>query len=231
MPDGLTAVTFGDSDATKIGDRIVAAGYPGAFTTDLDEREFQATDGTVSQTSAVIEGEALTPESPDALQHQAPLRPGMSGGPLLNQNGELIGLNTFSSTDDRTQNLNGAITSKRIEQLLKDLKAGKNTGYVGWTDFDLVPYGDRDALVVGRVKSGSPADKREIDHGEVIVKLDGTPIASVPEMCSILNSKSSGDTLEVQSIPSSVWARMPANADVGKYLKSQPTPEKNLTLE
>jgi hypothetical protein len=50
-------------------------------------------------------------------------------------------------------------------------------------------------------------------------------------MCSILNSKSSGDNLEVQSIPSSVWARMPANADVGKYLKSQPTPEKNLTLE
>ena len=233
VPDGLSAVTFGDSDSADIGSRVVAAGYPGGFASDPDEREFQATDGTLSQTAASIDGTALEPDGPDALQHQAPIRPGMSGGPTMNDKGEIIGLTMASSANANDQNLNIAISSKRIRQLLPDLEGGKNTGYVGWSELFTEPLGDRRALVVGRIKSGSPADKREIQGGDVIVSLDDTPVSSYPEMCSILNSKSSGDSLKVELIPTSVWGRWlrsPEN-DLGAFLGRQRTVTKSLNLE
>jgi S1-C subfamily serine protease len=211
----------------------VAAGYPGGFASDPDDRGFQATDGTLSQTAASIEGTALEPDVPDALQHQAPIRPGMSGGPTMNDKGEVIGLTMASSADARDQNLNVAISSKRIQQLLPDLESGKNTGYVGWSELFTEPFGDRRALVVGRVKSGSPADKREIRGGDVIVSLDDTPVASYPEMCSILNSKSSGDSLKVEVVPTSVWGRWlrSPESDLGAFLGRQRTVTKSVTLE
>lgn len=232
VPEGLSAVKFGDSDATKIGSRVVAAGYPGGFTSDPDEREFQATDGTLSQAAAKIDGTALEPEVPSALQHQAPIRPGMSGGPLMNEQGEVVGVTMAFSIND-LQNLNTAITSKHIQQLLDDLKAGKNTGYVGWSEFERVNFGDRKALVVGRVKSGSPADKREIAGGDVLVSLDGTPVQSMPEMCNILNSKSSGDSLKIEAIPTAVWGRWirSPETNLGAFLARQRTVTKPVTLE
>jgi S1-C subfamily serine protease len=231
VPDGLSAVTFGDSDAMQIGVPLVAGGYPGGFTDDIEKREFQATEGTLSQEASRIPGTTLDPVTPDALQHQAPVRPGMSGGPLMNAKGEVIGLNTFGTGDASTENLDVAISSKRMQQLLKDLEAGKNTGYVGWSELDTVPYGSRDALVVGRIKSGSPAAKRALTSGEVLLKLDGTPISTVPEMCSILNSKSSGDSLEVTSVPGSVWKRWNGTDDIGQFLNRQQALTKNVTLE
>ena len=96
-----------------------------------------------------------------------------------------------------------------------------------------MPFGDREALVVGRVKSGSPADKREISGGDVIVKLDDTPVESLPEMCRILNSKSSGDSLKVEAVPVGVWGRWlkSPETDLGAFLARQRTVTKPVTLE
>ena len=85
-------------------------------------------------------------------------------------------------------------------------------------------------LVVGRVKAGSPAAKRDLINGEVILSLDDTPISTVPEMCAILNSKSSGDTLKVESIPGTAWRRYNGR-DIGSFLKAQKAYTTNITLE
>ena len=176
VPDGLSAVTFGDSDSAEIGSRVVAGGYPGGFASEIDEREFQATDGTLSQPSREIELSALEPTIPDALQHQAPIRPGMSGGPTMNEKGEVIGLTMASSADAQDQNLNIAIASEahpaaapgsreRQEHRLRRLERAR--------------HACRSATAMRSSSAASsparPRTSARSQGGDVIVKLDDTP--------------------------------------------------------
>ncbi len=91
---GLPALPVGDSDKVEIGERVVAIGNPKGL-------ELTLTEGIV---------ENISLDSRNGyrfIQHQAPLSPGSSGGPLLNMRGEVIGINAFNIKD--AQNLNGAI--------------------------------------------------------------------------------------------------------------------------
>src|SRR5207302_7497528 len=91
---GLRTLKVGDSDKVEVGDQILAIGNP------------QGLDLTF--TSGIVESVRLDPDKGYRfIQHQAPISHGSSGGPLLNINGEVIGINTFSVKD--AQNLNGAI--------------------------------------------------------------------------------------------------------------------------
>jgi hypothetical protein len=91
---GFQTLKVGDSDGVVVGDSVVAIGNPRGMTSTF-------TSGIVS--SVRID----TEEGYRFIQHQTPISPGSSGGPLLNLRGEVVGINTFMIKD--AQNLNGAI--------------------------------------------------------------------------------------------------------------------------
>lgn len=102
---GLPTVPVGDSDKIEVGDRVVAIGNPKGL-------ELTLTEG-------IIESVRQDPQNGYRfIQHQAPISPGSSGGPLLNMRGEVIGINAFNVRD--AQNLNGAIPINYVKAYLND---------------------------------------------------------------------------------------------------------------
>lgn len=223
-PKGLVDGRLGSSARVRAGDRVMALGYPSAFEKEPTERRLQASEGIVSSPSGETVLGPAAPAFPEVIQHQAPLNPGSSGGPLLNDRGEVIGINTFGSAAEQSQNQNAAIAIGRVKSLLPDLQAGKNNGYVGWQLLPLrggqLPLrpsttGRRGAaLVVVTVDAGSPADRRKLRFGDTIYEVDGTPVHQFQDVCDILNSKASGDTIRVEGY------RFPPVALFGKRMNA-----------
>ena len=207
-PKNLVAAKLGSSAKVQAGDRVTALGYPSAFEDRLSDRKLQASEGIISAPSGKTSLGKASPALPDVIQHQAPLNGGNSGGPLFNERGEVIGVNTFSSARTSSQNQNAAIAVDRVKSMLADLEAGKNSGFVGWRLLPLtggsLPLRPRttgrqgSALVVLSVDSGSPADKKHFDFGDTIYEIDGTPVRKFQDVCDIVNSKASGDTIRVE---------------------------------
>jgi V8-like Glu-specific endopeptidase len=102
---GLPALPVGDSDKVEVGDRVIAIGNPKGL-------ELTLTEG-------IVESVRLDPQNGYRfIQHQAPISPGSSGGPLLNLKGEVIGINAFGVRD--AQNLNGAIPINYVKPYFTD---------------------------------------------------------------------------------------------------------------
>src|SRR5579864_2333673 len=102
---GLPALPAGDSDKVEVGDRVIAIGNPKGL-------ELTLTEG-------IVESVRLDPQNGYRfIQHQAPISPGSSGGPLLNMKGEVIGINAFGVRD--AQNLNGAIPINYVKPYFND---------------------------------------------------------------------------------------------------------------
>lgn len=207
-PKTLIEAKFGTSAKVAAGDRVIALGYPSAFEERINDRALQASEGIVSAPTGKTSLGLASPSLPEVIQHQAPLNAGNSGGPLFNERGEVIGINTFSSGRAASQNQNAAIGIDRVKSLLADLEAGKNSGFVGWRLLPMtggqLPLRPRttgrqgSALVVLSVDAGSPADKKKFEFGDTIYEIDGTPVRKFQDVCDIVNSKASGDTIRVE---------------------------------
>jgi len=102
---GLPVIPVGDSDKIEVGDRVIAIGNPKGL-------ELTLTEG-------IVESVRLDPQNGYRfIQHQAPISPGSSGGPLMNMKGEVIGINAFGVRD--AQNLNGAIPINYVKPYFND---------------------------------------------------------------------------------------------------------------
>lgn len=227
-PPEITELPLGDSDAVESGAQVVALGYPANFQR-YKQQTVSSTEGSVSNPDLV--GNQISedlPTYPALIQHTAALNPGNSGGPLMNDQGEVVGINTLSRSGRGAQGQYYSIDINTVETLLPDLEAGTDRAYVGWAiaPLDLVPpviriadyidsYGfsvatakanvnfDERELnglyVLGDVDSGSPADKK-IFGGDLVTEIDGTSVESVNQVCKILQSKSPGDSIRVSGI-------------------------------
>jgi S1-C subfamily serine protease len=209
-PSGLKPAKLGSGKSVTSGDEVVAMGFPGSFEGETSERRLQGTDGTVSSGAAPgTIGDDL-PKYPSLIQHAAPISPGNSGGPLFNNKGEVVGVNTIGSTGE-SQNQNGAISMTRARSLLRDLEAGRDSAYVGWqlTVLD----GSSLASIVGArpdhsgkqpvvfaVDADSPAEKAtpgKLVPGDTVTEIDSQPVSSYADICDVLGSKSSGDRISI----------------------------------
>lgn len=215
--EDLKQVEFGDSGELGQGDEVTAIGYPEAAG-DASQQKAVLTTGVVQSPDVAATGYASSPDLPSTVQHSATLNAGNSGGPLLNDNAELVGINSFSLSGTEGQYY--SISSNHAQPHLQGLAEGKGQNNPGWqglvsvSDPNFAYYfaendqadakaiqkrllnKEIDGLYVKSVDSNSPADESLV-AGDVITHLKDTAVNAVPQVCNILQSSAPGEKLTV----------------------------------
>ena len=192
----LKPLALADSGNVQPGQGAVAIGSPFGY-------EESITAGIVSAVDRSIEapnGYSI----PNAIQTDAPINHGNSGGPLIDASGKVIGVNVQIAADDSggsSQNagVGFAVPSNTVKRVVEALVAGRAVqhAYLG------VSVGvnlNGSGAVVGTVRAGGPAAAAGLKSGDVVVALIGKPIADANELTSAIAALRPGDkaTLEVQ---------------------------------
>jgi serine protease Do len=179
---GLPTVAFGDSDALRVGDHVVAIGNPFGL-------DHTVTAGIVSAKERVIGAGPY-----DAfIQTDASINPGNSGGPLFNLEGEVVGINT--AIVPQGQGIGFAIPSSLAKDLIQSLQSdGKVVR--GWLGLVFQPLdealakafgvGKDEGALVADVTAGSPAEKAGIAIGDVIVEVGGKKLEDARQLPALV---------------------------------------------
>jgi len=194
---GLHALQLGDSDSLKVGNWVVAVGSPFGL-------EQTVTAGIVSAKGRVIGSGPYD----NFIQTDASINPGNSGGPLLNMEGEVVGINTaiFSQSGGNV-GIGFAIPVNMAKEIAPQLKEKGHVtrGWLGVGIQKITPelaksFGlkeEKGALVSQVVKSG-PADKGGLETGDVIVEFDGKKISDSNELPRMVASIPIGKAVSVK---------------------------------
>lgn len=196
---GIPVAELGDSSKLVVGDDVVAIGNALALDGGLS-----VTRGIVSATGRVVpeEGGAVLG---NMLQTDAAINPGNSGGPLVNSNGQVIGINTAIA--GQSQNIGFAIPISSAKPLLDALAKGQaaKTAYLGVQTQTLTAAIanelDTSALsgvVLVEVEKGGPADQVGLEKGDVLVSLDGKLVKSAAELVVAVRSHQPGDEVAIK---------------------------------
>jgi S1-C subfamily serine protease len=177
--DDLSVATMGDSDALNVGDEVIAVGAP------LQLRN-TVTRGIVSalHRPVPISGEGSDTETViDAVQTDASINHGNSGGPLINMNSEVIGINTAGkSLSDSASGLGFAIPVNEVKSVAEALiKDGKISHPVLGLSAKSVSNSVASGAQVSDIKPNSPAERAGIQKNDVVVKVGDRPVADSDE--------------------------------------------------
>jgi putative serine protease PepD len=195
---GISPLTLGDSSNVKVGQMAVAIGNPYGLENTVTVGIISGLDRTLSDSSTNLTG---------MLQTDAALNPGNSGGPLLDANGSVIGINTAIETGTMGSSARGigfAVPSDVISNVLSDLKAGKTVTRpwvgVGIRTLDATVAKELNlsittGVAVLSVSPDSPADKAGIQKNDVITEVNGTKVSTSQALQSLVNSKGVGDVI------------------------------------
>jgi S1-C subfamily serine protease len=204
--ENITPLIFGDSSQLEVGQQVIAIGNPFGLSDTM-------THGIISQVGRLLPNENLGFNIPDVIQVDAPINPGNSGGPLLNIQGEIIGMNTAINTS--TGEFSGvgfAIPSNSIQRIVPQLI--KNGTYahpwLGIAGTSMNPdvalanglvRNYKGVIVVQVVKDGPayksglvPAtlDNNNIPHGgDIITAIDGHPIKTIYDIIAYVDDQKS----------------------------------------
>jgi putative serine protease PepD len=210
----LTSLTLGDSSSLLVGQKVLAIGDPFGFQTTL-------TTGVVSALGRTVQTSETT-FIDEAIQTDASINRGNSGGPLINTHGEVIGINSAIFTPSGTAaGIGFAIPINTAKLIANDLiTEGKvRRAYLGVQTLELTGWlaealdlPVREGLLVEQTTKNSPAAaagvkggdraaqagmRRIYIGGDLIVGLDGQKVANQFDMNVILNRKRPGDTVTV----------------------------------
>jgi serine protease Do len=173
---GLPALKWGDSTRLEVGEWVVALGNPFGLSHTL-------TAGVVSAKGRTSLG---INDYEDFIQTDAAINPGNSGGPLLNLDGEVVGMNTaIFSRSGGYMGVGFAIPSHLARAMAEQLVTGGKVqrGYIGLAVQPLTPdiaeaLGQKESrgVLVNQVNENSPAERAGIRPGDVLVSLDGAPL-------------------------------------------------------
>ena len=184
----LAEVVFGDSDALRIGDWVLAIGNPFGLGGSV-------TAGIVSAKSRDIESGSYD----NFIQTDAAINQGNSGGPMFNLKGEVIGVNSaiFSSTGE-SMGIGFATPAKMAQWVISQLRRdGKVTR--GWIGVSIQPNPlQEDGILVSRITEGSPAQKAGILAGDIISKFNKMPVTGVTNLSRIIAESAVGETLNFE---------------------------------
>lgn len=177
----LPTVAFGSSDAMRVGDEVIAMGNPlglgGTVTT-----------GIISAKDRNINAGPFD----EFLQTDAAINRGNSGGPLFNNEGQVIGVNTaIFSPDGASAGIGFAVPSDLVSKIVADLQ---DDGQIdrGWLGVQIKPVSEEVATVLGlsdgegtqieRVMEGTPAQKAGLKAGDIILSFGGADIAEARDL-------------------------------------------------
>jgi S1-C subfamily serine protease len=199
----LGTVSLGDSSTVKVGQRVTALGNAGGRGGKPIVARGRVT--ALGRTIVATDGDGLAERLSNLIRINAPVKPGDSGGPLMNSAGRVIGMNTAASEGFVLQSTAQAfaIPINRALTIAKQVEAGRAsaTVHVGSTPFLGISVAPDDgsqevsgALVAG-VVSGLPGDQAGIAAGDTITAVDGRSIGSYTALGSALLRHNAGDTV------------------------------------
>ena len=195
----IKIASIGDSDGVAVGSPAIAIGnalgYGQSVTTGIVSALNRTVTTQDSQTGETVTNNKL-------IQTDAAINPGNSGGALLNENGEVIGINSVKYSSTEVEGIGYAIpmsvAKPIIESLIQDGKyTNENQAYLGIkggdVSSDMVAYGFPQGVYVSSVSTGSGAANAGLQEGDIITAVDSTKISSMTELQSALKSYKAGD--------------------------------------
>ena len=200
----LSYVRLGDSESVKVADIVYAIGNPIGF-------EFQrtVTGGIISALNRTIKIEENNTETymEDLIQTDATINPGNSGGPLINLNGEVIGINSVKITS--AEGMGFAVPINVIKPIVEKLANNRTVeeAYLGIFGYDknVIPYLDSRldldvGVYVAQVALDGPSSKAGIKVGDIITKIDSTEINKMTELRTYIYQKKPNDVVTLTII-------------------------------
>jgi S1-C subfamily serine protease len=197
-PEGLTEIPLGSQGDLEQGDTVIALGFPAVTT--LNDR-FVATRGIVSQVKTAWAANT-GPEWPvykNMVQTDAAINEGNSGGPLVNENGEVVGVNVASGGGE---NENYAIGIDRVKKITNSLAKGQSRGWSGMSfvfGFDGIPG----MLNLGAVPK-TPADFEGLDElpllFDYVSHVNGKRTRTIRQYCRAVGRSTEGDTADYRFV-------------------------------
>ena len=192
----LPAIKMGSSDDLMIGETVIAIGNPFGFS-------HTVTTGVISALNRSIRTDDR--EFHDFIQIDASINPGNSGGPLLNINGDLIGINTAIYA--KAQGIGFAIPISKARKIISDLiQYGEVIqAWIGITVQDIdeklahyLKVPGKKGVIIKAVEPESPARKVGLEDGDIILSLGNKKIQDVADYVSVTKGLVAGDTLKVR---------------------------------
>lgn len=210
--NNLPSITLGDSDGLKLGEWVLAVGYP------LD-LESTVTAGIVSAKGRGIGilsrnqqqqkpgGKAVDTPIESFIQTDAAINPGNSGGALVNLRGELVGINSaIASATGYYSGYGFAVPVSLVKKVTADLLKYGNVqrGYIGIMPIELDSKRAQDlntkvgrGIYVDEVTDNGAAKAAGVQKGDVIVKMEGQPLDSDAQMREIVGRRRPGDVVNI----------------------------------
>jgi serine protease Do len=178
-----------DEGEIATGTKVYAAGFP------LGDPEYTLTEGIISKEKAG--GETSWASVDSVIEHTAQILPGNSGGPLITEDGRVVGVNYSGQFD---LDLQYAISRYEVAKILDDLVAGQDVNSIGVNGTAFLGE-SLSGIWVSAVESGSPAANVGIKGGDVITEMEGIPLATdgtMSDYCDILRSHNADDPLAIE---------------------------------
>lgn len=199
----LQIATLGESSGTEIGDTVFAVGSPlgKEYMGTVTKGILSGKNRTVSTSSLMIE----------ALQTDAAINPGNSGGPLVNINGEVIGVTSMKLVKDEVEGMGFAIPMEIVKNMLERLENGEkierpmvgiemadvtNTYYL-YRQRIIIPENVDKGVVVINTEDKYPAQQAGIQKGDIILSINDTEIENSTHFKFLLYKYKVGDTIKL----------------------------------
>lgn len=194
----LSYATFGDSSTLRVGDSVIAIGNPLG-----EEFAGSASKGIISATNRTL---TISDKTLTVLQTDAAINPGNSGGALVNDRGEVIGINTAKISDSSVEGLGFSIPSNEFMPVIKDLmENGHVTGrpLIGISGREITEqisktYAYPVGVYVVEVSPFSGAEDAGIKNKDVILEVNGKEVKTVQEINDIRDKFKAGDKIKMK---------------------------------
>ena len=195
----LPTVKLGNSDSSQVGDWVEAIGSPFALSQTV-------TAGIISAKNRTIEPGA-NGQFQHFIQTDAAINPGNSGGPLLNMNGEVIGVNTAIFTQSAGyQGIGFAMPSNTVAEIYNDLVGSSHKVVRGSIGIQFRQglsgavnrvYGFKNGVLVQQVTPNGPAEKGGLKAGDIIASIDGRSIKDGDDLVNEIASRRPGSSVRL----------------------------------
>ena len=216
----LPYTTFGNSDDVKVGEWVLAVGNPYNLTSTV-------TAGIVSAKARNLGTDGIQ----SFIQTDAAVKPGNSGGALVNTRGDLIGINTMiTSMTGSYVGYSFAVPSNIARKIIEDIMEYGNVqrGILGVVGGELNAKASKELGVkqtegfyIDKVEKSTGADKAGLKKGDIIVKIDNKEINSYADLTGYINTKRPNDKVNVTIIRDNASKTVPVTLSKNEFFSAE----------